>query len=396
MAPSLRSALALLASASLAACSSSEPAGVAPAPSSSTTSGGVDGGPSWLATAQVKTSGHGPENHDCRTGICRHNENTDMIAWNGATWLVHRTAESQVLGPNSSLVIFKTTDGGATFPEVARIPAPSDRDLRDPCFYVVGDELRLKALTRLPVNSTRDSNVDTIAVGAASKDGTTWSALAPIGPKTWSFWRVKEHAGAFYSAAYEDGDKSIALFSSKDGDTWTKGATVYDVAADSPGETELVFMPSGRLLALVRMDGTSDELLGTSGRLRTKVCWAEAPYAKFDCPAELTGVRLDGPLAFFHGERLFVIARKHLAELGRKRTALYELTGTLEGGPIAIVERGELPSAGDTAYAGVAPIDADRSFVSWYAGDLEKDEAWVTGMFDLTDIWLGTIDFTKL
>jgi len=83
-------------------------------------------------------------------------------------------------------------------------------------------------------------------------------------------------------------------------------------------------MPSGKLLALVRMDGTDAELLGDMGRLRTKICWA------------------------------------------------------------------------DTSYAGVATIDADHSLLSWYSGNLQKDEAWVTAMFDITDIWQGTLDFTKL
>ncbi len=74
-----------------------------------------------------------------------------------------------------------------------------------------------------------------------------------------------------------DGDKSVSLFSSKDGVAWAQGAVVYGVSVDTPLETELTFMPSGKLLALVRMDGTDEELLGDSGRLRTKICWADPP-----------------------------------------------------------------------------------------------------------------------
>jgi hypothetical protein len=29
-------------------------------------------------------------NTDCRTGVCKHNENTDMTRWRGAVWLVQR------------------------------------------------------------------------------------------------------------------------------------------------------------------------------------------------------------------------------------------------------------------------------------------------------------------
>jgi hypothetical protein len=352
--------------------------------------------PAWLSNVNRLVAGPDDTFADCRTVICRHNENTDLVVWNGAIWLIHRTAISQILGPNSALHVYKSTDDGKTFTETARIDAPPDRDVRDPCFYVVGGVLHVKALTRLPVLSTRDSNVDTIAMEMHTTDGTTWSPLVPIGPETQSFWRIKEHAGVFYTAAYEDGDARDTLFSSTDGVTWTKGAEIYGVTEDTPGETELVFMPSGKMLALVRLDGTADELLGDTGRLRTKVCWADPPYAAFTCPQELTGERLDGPLAFFVGDRLFSIDRKHLQGTGKKRTALFEIGGTLEGGPLTIKEWGELPSAGDTAYAGVAMRSDGTALVTWYAGRLQKDEVWALGMVDVTNIWQGDIDFSKL
>jgi hypothetical protein len=207
---------------------------------------------------------------------------------------------------------------------------------------------------------------------------------------------VKPQGGAFYAAAYQDGDLQVVLYSSTDGLAWSAGPVIYGMAADTPLETELTFLPSGRLLALVRMDGTDAEILGDQGRLRTKGCWALPPYTSFACTDELDGQRLDGPVSFFVGARLFVVARKHLQGTGHKRTSLFEITGTLEGGPIGIKEHGELPSAGDTSYAGVAFTDAEHAVVSWYSGDLAQDEAWVTAMGDLTDIWLGQLDFTHL
>src|SRR6202012_4016753 len=99
-------------------------------------------------------------------------------------------------------------------------------------------------------NSTRDTGVDSISVLTHSSDGATWAPLVNIGPDGWSFWRVKENAGVYYSAAYADGDSSVSLFTSNDGASWTQGASVYGVAADTPLETELVFFPSGNLLAI--------------------------------------------------------------------------------------------------------------------------------------------------
>jgi hypothetical protein len=364
-----------------------------------------DEGPTPLSffepSASVFVDGHEYDDYtrNCRIEYCRHNENTDMIAWNGALWLVHRSAISQQLGPNSALHVYQSLDNGVSFQQTALLPAPSDRDIRDPCFYVVGGQLYLKALTRVtpPVNaSSRDTDVDTVAIAMTSSDGFNWSPQQEIGPHEWSFWRIKENAGTYYSAAYEDGDLRVVLYTSTDGLHWTAGPLIYGLSADTPLETELTFMPGGKLLALVRMDGTDAELLGDQGRLRTKICWSDPPYTSFSCPAEFLGQRLDGPVSFFWHDRLFVVARKHLQGTGKKRTSLYEITGNFDGGPLAIGEWGQLPSAGDTSYAGVVPLDDTHVLLSWYSGDLAVDPPWVLGMFDLTSIWLGPVDMSTL
>ena len=368
-----------------------------------------------LSKSSIFVQGVGDLNVDCRPDICQHNENTDMIRWNGAIYLVHRTAIAQILGPNSSMHIYRSTDEGQTFTQTTFLLAPaatidpdggmpetstgdggfdvpSGRDLRDPCFYVVGDALYLKALTRLPVTSARDTGVNTIAVESHSTDGVTWTPINPMGPTGWSFWRIKEEAGVYYNAAYHDGDSAVSLFSSTDGVTWTQGANIYNVSANTPLETELSFMPSGRLLALVRTDGSDQALLG-DGPLMTQVCWAVPPYASFSCDPPLTGVRLDGPLSFFWQGRLFVVARKHLGADDTKRTALFEITGNLEGGPIGIKEWLVFPSAGDTSYAGGVSVGTNSMLFSWYSGDIAADQPWILGMLNATNIWLGTVDF---
>jgi hypothetical protein len=351
---------------------------------------------SWLSDAAIAVHGVGVTNHDCRASLCKHDENTDLVRWHDQIWLVHRTAESQALGPNSALHLYRRDDAGR-FVETAHILAPSDRDLRDPHFYVVDDQLRLKALARLPVVSVRDSFVDSVALVSASSDGTSWSALAELGPHGWSFWRLKQApTGEWLTAAYEDGDRSVVLYRSSDGTQFSRGADIYTVSDDTPLETELTLLPSGRLLALVRVDGVDDELLGTSGRLRTIVCWADPPYTAFACPQTLSGVRLDGPLSVWWRGRLFVIARKHLGSDGKKRTAVYELGGMVDGGPVTLREWGELPSAGDTSYAGAAPLDDHRFVVSWYSGELGADDTWFLGMYAATDIWSATIDLARL
>ena len=350
----------------------------------------------FLVESHVLVPGVGVTNTDCRGGLCQHNENTDLINFQGSIFLVHRTAESQVLGPNSSLRISRSDDAGATWTLQTTFPAIDQRDIRDPHFYQVGARLYLKVLTRLAVTSARDSNVSTIAYGSSSADGKSWTALAPIGPTGFSFWRIKKGPdGAFYTAAYADGDSKVVLYRSTDGTNWSPQADLYTVADDTPLETELVFLPGGRLLALVRMDGSDSELFGSQGRLRTKICWSPtAPYGSFDCTAGFDSQRLDGPLAILWHGRLFVVARRHLGVDGRKRTSLFEITGTLEGGPLAIVSRGDLPSAGDTSYAGAAQLDENRFLLTWYSSDTRHDVDWVSGILGATDIWQATVDLS--
>jgi hypothetical protein len=102
-------------------------------------------------------------------------------------------------------------------------------------------------------------------------------------------------------------------------------------------------------------------------------------------------------VAFYYGQRLFVIAREHLRGPGiRKRTALYEITGNLEGGRIGIRKWGEFPSAGDTSYAGVVALGAGRFLVSWYSSPLKGDPSWIEGFAGPTNIWEATIDLSRL
>lgn len=353
--------------------------------------------PRWLRSASIVVRAN-LTNQDCRKGVCRHNENTDLQRWRGAIYFVHRTAGSQILGPNSSLRVYRSKNDGKTFELRAIIPAPRDRDIRDPHFYTVGRRLHIKAITRLPGFALRDTGAGSISVESHSKDGKNWSSPREIGPVGWGFWRVVKQRGVYYSAAYEDGDLRVVLFRSTNGRTWTAGPQIYGVSADTPLETELILTRSSRrMLALVRMDGTDFELFGHRGRLRTKVCWARRPYRRFSCPQELKGVRLDGPVAFHWGRRLFVIARKHLRGPAiRKRTALYEITGNLERGPIRIVELGELPSAGDTSYAGIARIGGARFLTTWYSSPPAEDPSWLMGFGGRTDIWKAKLDLSRL
>jgi hypothetical protein len=342
--------------------------------------------------------------------------NTDCLRWKDAIWLVHRTATSQILGPNSALHIYRSTDEGKSFTQMSVVlappqaadytpdagndetglDAPSGRDIRDPFLFIVGDMLYMKATTRTPcmapggLGCVWDSGINSLTVETHSTDGVNWSPLVPISPPEWGFWRVREHNGTWYATAYHDGDNPVSLFASTDGVTWTEHASVEDNVARHPSEAEIVFLPSGRMMIVTRTDLDDEE--GDLPGLQTDLCFADAPYTSFACQP-LMGVRLDGPAAFFYEGRLFVVARKHLGESDGKRTALYELTGTLDGGPVGIKEWFEFPSAGDTSYAGTVELKDGNVLVSWYSSDVPTDPPWIVGLISASNIWLGRIQF---
>jgi hypothetical protein len=41
-------------------------------------------------------------------------------------------------------------------------------------------------------------------------------------------------------------------------------------------------------------------------------------------------------------------------------------------------------------------LDDTHAMLSWYSSDLSVDPPWVTAMFDLSSIWLGTVDLSTL
>ena len=228
---------------------------------------------------------------------------------------------------------------------------------------------------------------------------TTWTPLAPIGPETWSFWRIKDDAAACTTAPpTKTATRACGCSRSTDGLAWTMGAPIYDVAADTPLETELVFMPSGQLLALVRMDGTDDELLGNVGRLRTKVCWADAAVRELRLPAD---ARRRAP------RRPGRVAPRRSA-VRRRAQALHRGRRSQAHGALRDHRRARRRRAGDRRARRAARRRATRrtrasrrstTIASSSPGtraDLAEDGPWARAILGPTDIWQATINLSRI
>jgi hypothetical protein len=271
-----------------------------------------------------------------------HNENTDLIAWQGKTWLVFRGGETSQIGqPTARLKVYQSADLGDSITMTAEIFMP-ERDIRDPKFLIQDGKLVIYAISRVPEGHLRDLGGLAWTVRTESTDGVHWTAPVKIYDELWGFWRFVEHAGLTFATAYNDGDTQVALLSSADGKAWKPISLIYDSKPDVPSEAELQFFGE-TAVSLVRLDN-GISLLDEG---HTAVCVAQPPYTAWDC-ARKFDKRLDGPKWFVWDNRQFIIARKHLPD-GRKRTALYEILGDLAQpqAPLTLSELAEFKSAGD-------------------------------------------------
>jgi hypothetical protein len=234
------------------------------------------------------------------------------------------------------------------------------------------------------------------SVVSISEDGMTWSDFQPVGPSGWLFWRPKSADGnTWYVPAYWwDHGKSV-LLRSLDGLEWEQVSTIYD--GEGNDETAIEFLPDGRLLATARLEVTPDTLTGHKDA-STLLAVAEPPFDRWSYhKSQVT--RLDGPVLFTHAGRVFAVARHQdgkrgpLMRLGgvwsRKRTALYEVTE--EG----LTHLSDLPSAGDTSYAGVVLRDG-FAYIDYYTSAIQRDYPWLLGMFLPTDIRMARIPLSSL
>jgi dienelactone hydrolase len=272
-----------------------------------------------------------------------HNAFTDLERV-GQEWIcVFREGAGHV-SPDGRIRVLMSPDGDV-WKAVAQLQLPG-ADLRDPKLSrTPKGELLLTAVAAYPASEPVRHQTH----AWYSADGLAWSDAVAIGePNIW-LWRVSWHEGTAYGVGYSTvGERFVRLYRSDDGRRFE--ALVPRLLENGyPNETSLGFESGDTMVALLRRDGDQDT---------ARVGWARPPYT--DWVWRDLGVRIGGP------QWLRVPGHSWLAAARLYEPAARTVLGWVDVGTSRFKEWLELPSGGDTSYAGMQWHE-DQLWISYYS-----------------------------
>lgn len=280
-----------------------------------------------------------------------HNAFTDLIEFRGYLYCAFREGDGHV-SDDGKLRILRSKDG-TRWSSASLVEWPGS-DARDAKLSITSNgRLMLNGAIRFlqPVKGKKHQSISWI-----SADGDQW--IGPYGYVdglgTWR-WSVTWNEGVAYSFGYSGDDAGGCLYRSLDGKSWqTVVDDIYPDVASYGNETSLVFLENNEAICLLRRDGGSKTaLLGFSQPPYTQWQWKDL------------GVRVGGPKMILTDSGQLLAAVRLYDD--RARTSLC----WIDPANVTITEAIELPSGGDTSYAGMVLSENDL-WVSYYSSHEEK------------------------
>ena len=164
----------------------------------------------------------------------------------------------------------------------------------------------------------------------------------------------------WYAPAHRIDHGTAVLLRSTDGVNWTIHSTIFEGKEERADETAIQFLQDGRIVAATRLEAGSS-LFG-SQQAGTLISVAASPFTAWTQITKSHVTRLDGPTLFGIGNQVFAVGRRQTriagpfqwmgSAISQKRTALFLVKENAEG----LIHLTDLPSSGDTSYAGVAIV----------------------------------------
>ena len=318
-----------------------------------------------------------------------HNSNTDMIFWRDQFYLVHASSPFHFASDQSKLHVLRSSDAHQ-WQELAQFDPPGE-DIRDPKFTIIHDRLFLYAL-----KNTDFTAEPYMTVYSVSEDGQNWSDFQIVEPQGWLFWRPKTADNqTWYVPAYWHEHGQSILLRSVDGIQWEKVSQIY--IGDRNDETAIEFLTDGRMIATGRLEFSDIYFGHPEGS--TLIATSDPPYSDWTVATRSKITRLDGPALFSYNDQVYAVGRYQPVVSGpfewmgsiftRKRTSLFLVR---EDG---LVYLSDLPSAGDTSYAGVV-VQGDTLYTCYYTNDTRRDYTWILGMISPSSIPIVQVDLASL
>ncbi len=344
------------------------------------------------------------------------NNNLDVVAFEGRTFLTFRTAPSHFASSTTLLYVVSSTDR-RTWDFEAKFHLGTD--LREPRFFAWRGRLQLYF-----ASLGSDPN--------AFEPGRMWR-VERSGPGDWTApeetfgadfipWRIRvfpEVSGDRpILVGYEGGANiynfsgdplSVYLLTTTDGDEWVPLDAGRPVVLEGGmSETDVAFDAEGNLFAVSRNEAGDSEGFGSF------VCRApKEDLTAWTCHRDRR--KFDSPLLFAHAGEIWLIARRNVTEdgnydLGRDdlswegRFALYQLDywrhpkrcslWRIDRERVAVEFVLDLPSRGDTCFPSILPAGEDRFVVYNYSNDVDgPDLSWHEGQLAPTNLYETEISF---
>ena len=335
----------------------------------------------------------------------QHNAFTDLLFWHEQYWLVYVSSPSHFASNKSRLVLSRSSDAHH-WQEVRKFDG-AGQDIRDPKFGIVHDQLFLYAL----LNQSFDPEPYKTIV-THSQNGLDWTPFEDVMPDGWLLGRPATVNGStWFAPAHRTDEGSAVLLRSTDGLNWVIHSAIFKGKVERADETALLFSKGADMLAVTRLEEGSS-IFGSDHAV-TLISTASPPYTTWIETARSSATRLDGPILFSAHDQIYAVGRrqpcpgarsgirdrfrkmidkkKQGSVFSQKRTALFQVGKNGSG----LTFLSDLPSSGDTSYAGVVVQD-EKAFISYYTNDPDKDYPWILGMLLPTRIQISMFNFTRL
>ncbi len=339
--------------------------------------------------------------------LMRSINNVDLIKVGDSIFMGFRTAPTHFASPNAKLYVVRSDDEGKTWEEELYIEI--GRDLREPRFLYFQNKLFLYFYT----GGTHPLKFEPERIHfCLRQEKGQWTKPQPIYEEGYVVWRLRTFGDKAYMSVYYGKDiygkgnrGDVRLLVSTDGIHWNPISPNPQIDLVGAEEAEFVFDENGGIVAIVRLE------VGGGGLI------CKSPPKRIDCwECKFTPYKVDSSLMFTHNGRYFVIGRRNIAgrsargsdlfpegirnawsmlfySLTRKRTCIYEINPeNLELYPLI-----DLPSKGDTAFAGIVPISEDKYFLVNYSSSLNgPDLPWIWGQLLGSQLYGFILDFSNM